>query len=170
MTGQGSSTLYEFVDELLSTKDQQISSQVSCMLGQHGDVILNAIRKRQRDLVKKWAIDLTGELLAGEGRKLAECLRPEKSQKTSSTLEEFSLDRIMADAELLAPNLCRLLRAVSDAERPAEDKTRKNRSLVCVCSFDLRYRVCVLKHLIRFSLLSFVCSHGCIVNVLVSFK
>lgn len=140
------------------------------MLGQHGDAILNAIQKRQPDLVRKWAIDLTGEILAEEGQKLAQYLRPEDGQKTSSTLEEFSLERIMADAETLAPNLCSLLRAVSDAERPTEDKTRKNRSLVRVFSFDLRYLVCILTVLIRFLSQSSVCLHRRVVNTLASFR
>jgi len=40
-------TLYGFVDELLNIRDQQLSSQVSNMLGQHGEAILNTIRAHQ---------------------------------------------------------------------------------------------------------------------------
>jgi len=67
-------TLYGFVDELLNICDQQLSSQVSNMLGQHGEAILNSIRARQPDLVKQWAVNISGELLTEEGRQLAKYL------------------------------------------------------------------------------------------------
>jgi hypothetical protein len=44
MTAAGYNSLYDFVDELLIIRDQQISSQVSKMLGQHGEAILNNFR------------------------------------------------------------------------------------------------------------------------------
>ena len=37
-------SLYDFVDELLNVCNQQLSSHVSRMLGQHGEEILNSIR------------------------------------------------------------------------------------------------------------------------------
>ena len=57
--------MYDFVDELLNVRDQQLSARVSRMLGQHGEAILNSIRARQPDLVEKWAADVSGEILAG---------------------------------------------------------------------------------------------------------
>ena len=69
ITAAGYETLYAFVDELLNVRDQQFSSRVSNMLGQHGEEILNSIRARQPDVVKQWAIGVSGEILA-EARKV----------------------------------------------------------------------------------------------------
>ena len=74
ITTAGYETLYGFVDELLNIRDQQLSSRVSNMLGQHGEAILNSIRARQPDLVNKWAVSISGELLAEEGCQLAKYL------------------------------------------------------------------------------------------------
>lgn len=132
ITGTGYTTLYEFIDELLTIRDQQISSRVSKMLGRHGNAIMNAIRSRQPDMVKEFALDLTGELLAEEGQKLAEFLRPSQGQTTSDVLEQFSLERIMSEAEVIAPSLCKMLRLVAISEGSQEkDTIRKDRSLVC---------------------------------------
>jgi hypothetical protein len=130
ITTAGYETLYGFVDELLNIRDQQLSSRVSNMLGQHGEAILNSIRARQPDLVKKWAVSISGELLAEEGRQLAKYLRPGENQTTSELLQQFSLERIMTEAEHIAPTLCQLLRQIAIKERPEEkDKVRKDRSL-----------------------------------------
>ena len=74
ITAAGYETLYGFVDKLLNICDQQLSSHVSNMLGQHGEAILNGIRARQPDLVKQWAVSISGELLAEEGRQLVKYL------------------------------------------------------------------------------------------------
>ena len=66
--------LYGFVDELLTIHDQQLSSHVSNMLGQHGEAILSSIRAHQPGLVKQWAVSISGKLLAEEGRQLAKYL------------------------------------------------------------------------------------------------
>lgn len=60
----------------------QLSATVSRMLGQHGQTIDN-IRARQPSLANKWAIEVMGELLAREGKKLAEYLRPAQDSEIS---------------------------------------------------------------------------------------
>jgi hypothetical protein len=43
ITAAGYEMLYRFVDKLLNIHDQQLSSRVSNMLGQHGEAILDSI-------------------------------------------------------------------------------------------------------------------------------
>ena len=101
------------------------------MLGQHGEAILNSIRARQPDMAEQWAVGVWGEILAQEGQRLAKFLQPCDDQMTSELLLRFSLERIMAEAEDIAPALCQLLRRIAIKEQPDEkEKLRKNRSLV----------------------------------------
>ena len=133
ITAAGYETLYAFVDELLNTRDQQISSRVSKMLGQHGDAILNNIRARQPDLTIQWAVNVSGEILAEEGQRLANYLRPAADRGMSDILQKFSLEKIMANTEHITPTLCNLLRQIATNSKPnARDNVRKDRSLVCI--------------------------------------
>jgi hypothetical protein len=47
----GYGSLFALMDKLLNLHDQQLSAQVSRMLGQHGEEILNSISVRQLNLV-----------------------------------------------------------------------------------------------------------------------
>lgn len=76
VSAAGYQSLFGFVDELLHIRDQQISSQVSRMLGRHCGEVLGSIRARQPSLVNEWALGISGEILAQEGELLAEYLRP----------------------------------------------------------------------------------------------
>jgi hypothetical protein len=137
MTAAGYNSLYDFVDELLTIRDQQISSRVSKMLGQHGEAILNNFCARQPDLVQQWALNVSGEILAEEGQQLADYLKPGETQTTSDLLQQFSLERIMSEAEKIAPTLCRLLREVSNiTQTKPKDTVRKDRSLVSLVIYN----------------------------------
>ncbi|KIM81869.1 hypothetical protein PILCRDRAFT_8519 [Piloderma croceum F 1598] len=94
-------TLYEFLDELVNTKDRATSSQVSQMLISKGGNLLESIHQRQPKMAHAWAAKTTGEILAHESSKLAEHLRPQQNRGVARVLEEFSLTRIMSDAEEL---------------------------------------------------------------------
>ena len=48
ITDVGYESLYDFVDKLLNSCDQQISACVLRMLGQHGEDILNSIHARNQ--------------------------------------------------------------------------------------------------------------------------
>ena len=76
VTSAGYQSLYDFVDELLNVCDQQLSSCISKMLGQHGEAILNSIQSCQPDMVKQWAIGISGEILPKEGQHLTKYLQP----------------------------------------------------------------------------------------------
>jgi hypothetical protein len=82
------------------------------MLGQHSEAILNNICARQPDLVTQWAVNISGEILAEEGQQLANYLHPASDQSTTNVLQKFSLERVMAEADHIAPTLCHLLHQV----------------------------------------------------------
>jgi hypothetical protein len=72
----GYQCLYDFVDKLLNVHDQQLSSHVSKMLGQHGKAILNSIQAHQSDVAEHWAVGISGEILLEEGQRLMKFLQP----------------------------------------------------------------------------------------------
>ncbi|KAJ7224579.1 hypothetical protein GGX14DRAFT_351550 [Mycena pura] len=121
----GYKTLHEFLADLLATKDQHQSSQVSQTLINHGDELLDLIRARQPELVSQWISKVAAEILKEEGAKLAQLFRPPQGQGVSKTLENFSLEQILADTEYLAPTLCVLLRSL--AREGADTDTRKEK-------------------------------------------
>ena len=124
-------TLYEFLDELMNTRDRATSSQVSQMLIAKGGDLLESIRRRQPKVVHTWAAKTTAEVLARESSRLAEHLRPQQNCGVTNVLLQFSLERIMSDAEKLAPTLCELLRSVGTSV-VLPDADRKDRDLVYI--------------------------------------
>jgi len=65
----GYQSLYDFIDELLNVRDQQLSAWVSRMLGQHGEAILNSIRAASL-ILQTMGCGCFGEILAEEGHQL----------------------------------------------------------------------------------------------------
>ena len=122
----GYGTLYEFLDALVNTKDCAISSQVSKMLISKGDLLLGSLQKRSPEVVNNWATQATGEILAREGAKLAQHLRPQQGIPLGDVLSVFSLEWILSDAEMIAPHLCKHLCefATSDTKPSGECKNR----------------------------------------------
>jgi hypothetical protein len=104
----GYGSLAEFLIELMATKDWAQLSQVSQMLIKHRERVLDHIRERQPAIMNAWAVRVSGEALAKEGKKLAEYLHPAQGQEVSEVLANFSLERILVDAEKMAPNFCML--------------------------------------------------------------
>ncbi|KAJ7809227.1 hypothetical protein B0H14DRAFT_2608207 [Mycena olivaceomarginata] len=82
----GYGSLYGLLDDLVTTKDQNHSSQVSQMLISHGDELLDSIRSRQPDVVSQWISKVAGNILAEEGAKLAQHLRPPHGQSVLATV------------------------------------------------------------------------------------
>jgi len=60
----------------------------------------------QPELTIQRAVNLLGEILTKEGQSLANYLRPAADW---AMLQEFSLEKIMADGECITPTLCNLL-------------------------------------------------------------
>jgi hypothetical protein len=125
----GYPSFYSFLHEFISTKDRAQSSQFSRILFMHGSELLDSIWKRQPSMTDAWVMKTTGEILAEEGQRLAELLRPPQGQPITHTLETFSLDHVVATAAEIALTLCNALRCVSSTETQHE-KERKNKDLV----------------------------------------
>ncbi|KAJ6514380.1 hypothetical protein C8R47DRAFT_1282359 [Mycena vitilis] len=130
----GYRTLHEFLADLLAAKDAHQSSQVSQTLINHGDELLDLIRRRQPDLVSQWVSRVAADILKEEGATLAQILRPPQGQGVSTTLESFSLAQILADAEYHAPTLCMLLRSLAREEADEEPGKQKRRDVDLVLS------------------------------------
>jgi hypothetical protein len=101
------------------------------MLITMGSDLLESIRQRQPEMAHAWATKTTAEILARESIKLAANLRPQQNCGVTDVLQQFSLQRIMRDAEELAPTLCELLRAIGMPET-VPTAERKDRDLVHV--------------------------------------
>jgi hypothetical protein len=109
--GVGYPTLYTFLQVLLTTKDQYRSSQVSRMLSQHGNSILDSICRCRPKVANDWAISTVHQLVATEGERLAQQFKPDPQQPVLEILN-FSMTKFLAQAELLAPSTCQLLRQI----------------------------------------------------------
>jgi hypothetical protein len=139
MTDCGFGSLHGYLHRLMTTKAQHASSQASKLLINEGKGLLNDMRNKQPGVVNGWAAAATGEILADEGLKLASYLRPQQGRPLTDAMSEFSLERILADAELLAPTLCSLLRdfATNGAVSPAAE--RRDNDLVSTHTSLLKY-------------------------------
>jgi hypothetical protein len=139
MTDCGFGSLRGYLHRLMTTKAQHASSQASKLLINKGKGLLNDMRNKQPGVVNGWAAAATGEILADEGLKLASYLRPQQGRPLTDIMGEFSLERILTDAEMLAPTLCSLLRdfATNGAVSPAAE--RKDNDLVSTLSSSLNY-------------------------------
>ena len=103
-------SLYAFVNELLNIQYQQLSTQVSRMLGCHREAILNSICDCQPNLTNTWTINISGEILAQESKNLLITCGHLKA--VSEVLKKFSLERILSKAEHIPPMLCQILHLV----------------------------------------------------------
>jgi hypothetical protein len=139
MTDCGFGSLHGYLHRLMTTKAQHASSQASKLLINKGQSLLNDMRNKQPGVVNGWAAAATGEILANEGLKLASYLRPRQGRPLTDIMSEFSLERILTDAEMLAPTLCGLLRdfATNGAVSPAAE--RRDNNLVSSPSCLLNY-------------------------------
>jgi hypothetical protein len=73
---------------------------------------------------------VAGEILAEEGAKLAQHLRPPQGQSVSKTLDNFFLERVLADAEFYAPTLCYLFKLLAHGGESVPEGGRKDKTLV----------------------------------------
>lgn len=138
----GYGSLFEFMDELFTTRDRQQSSQVSQMLIAHGSEILDSIRTRQPQVANNWISQCSGEMIAIEGKRLADYLRPTQGQKVSSILESFSLERILKNAETIAPTFCNALSHVARGHINHKTETRGQKDKDLASILFLKLSIC----------------------------
>ncbi|KAG1882050.1 hypothetical protein C8R48DRAFT_667742 [Suillus tomentosus] len=118
----------ELQSEVNAKANQQQSARVSRMLGAHGGEILALMHQRCPDVMRVWAVNSVSDMVAREGKVLAEFLRPSHGEDVSEILGRWSLDRIQTRAQDIAPTLCKLLEQGGFNE--SLTSTRRNHGLV----------------------------------------
>ena len=104
------------------------------MLRHHREAILNSIHAHQPNLANTWAVNVCGEILAQEGKKLANYLYPSKGTLVSDVLENFTLERILSEAEQIASMLCQILCLVSTSPKSdgTDNEIHLDGNLICL--------------------------------------
>ncbi|KAJ7706671.1 hypothetical protein B0H17DRAFT_1287236 [Mycena rosella] len=105
----GCSSTYGFFEDFFASTDREISRQASRLMGEHGTDLLDLLHAKRPDVVEKWALRVSLPVIAAEGEKLSTLLRPDHTQSFTSRLETWSVDKMLAEAMIAAPNLCELL-------------------------------------------------------------
>ncbi|KAJ6610952.1 hypothetical protein B0H10DRAFT_2165950 [Mycena sp. CBHHK59/15] len=105
----GCKSTYQFFEEFFGSTDRDISKHASRLLHDHGTDLLDLLHVKQPELVEKWALKVSLPVIAAEGTKLSDLLRPDSTKDFSSRLETWSLDKMLSEATIAAPNLCELL-------------------------------------------------------------
>lgn len=123
----GYKTLNDFITDLLQTRDQHLSSQVTKLVERHGLAYLESMRARCPEQITKWAIEITVETVASEGSKLTQLMCP-SSGSVSDRIKSWSLPKVMSEAKEVAPTIYRLLQATGECEK--QGNIRRDRDLV----------------------------------------
>ncbi|KAJ7075015.1 hypothetical protein B0H15DRAFT_792379 [Mycena belliarum] len=105
----GCTSTYQFFEDFFASTDREISRQASRLLSNHGTDLLDLMRAKRPEVVERWALKTSLPVIAAEGKKLAELLRPDTTQTYTSRLETWSMEKMVAEAAIAAPNLCELL-------------------------------------------------------------
>ncbi|KAJ7195840.1 hypothetical protein GGX14DRAFT_320515, partial [Mycena pura] len=105
----GCGTVYCFFEDFFASTDRETSRQASKLMNDHGEALLDLLYAKRPDVVTKWALKTSFPVIAAEGKKLAAVLRPDRTQSFTSRLETWSLDELLAEATIAAPNLCEML-------------------------------------------------------------
>jgi hypothetical protein len=105
----GCKTTFQFFEEFFASTDPEISKHASHLVHDHGTELLDLLHQKQPALVEKSALKVSLPVIAAEGEALADLLRLETTREFTSRLETWSLDKMLAEAMIAAPNLCELL-------------------------------------------------------------
>jgi hypothetical protein len=125
--GLGYTTLFEFLHNIYTTKDQYMSSQVSQMVGHHVHELLNFIKERDgTGKTAEWIKESFGRILEEEVEEVTKLLRPQRGGDVSNVLEMFSLSNILTATKLVAPNLRELVSDLLGYEEGEVSKQKKD--------------------------------------------
>ncbi|KII90070.1 hypothetical protein PLICRDRAFT_108798 [Plicaturopsis crispa FD-325 SS-3] len=105
----GCDTTFQFFSDFFTASDQHVSRQSSRLVLDHGVELIELMRKKQPDIVMKWALKVSVEEIAKEGKRLTDAMRPSQQAKLTARLEDWNLETLLAKASAAAPNLCDLL-------------------------------------------------------------
>ncbi|TDL15504.1 hypothetical protein BD410DRAFT_684999, partial [Rickenella mellea] len=120
----GFSSLSDFLDRLLSSKDQQTAALVSRYISNSGRELLEHIQRRQPTLVGEWTLEQLVNTLQHEGESLKLLLSRDQRTTITSLLEGFSMKELMEEIEVVAPTLLSVLQGVAMPGETA-DEARK---------------------------------------------
>jgi len=126
----GYKTLGEYMNDLLSTRDRQLSSKVSQTLLVHGNTILGNISHRQPQLVDNYSFSRVEDVLVREAQAVVALMQP-SGLDLASRLQQFSLEQALYQSSLTAPNLHRLL-CLLVGHLDGAETTRKKKDVVSV--------------------------------------
>ncbi|KAJ7798023.1 hypothetical protein B0H14DRAFT_3546309 [Mycena olivaceomarginata] len=101
----GCKTTYQFFEEFFLSTDCEISKQATHLVHDHGTELLDLLHKKRPAIVERWALQVSLPVIATEGQSLVNLLRPDLTKEFSSRLETWSLDRMLSEATIAAPNL-----------------------------------------------------------------
>jgi len=102
-------SLFDIFEDFLVTKDRAKSSQVSRMLLNRGDRLLELIKKRQPAIFEHNVILGIRQRIAAETASLADAFRLIQGASVIGTVSDFSLATIPKKASTIAPTLCDFL-------------------------------------------------------------
>ncbi|KAJ7450876.1 hypothetical protein FB451DRAFT_1146240 [Mycena latifolia] len=105
----GCTSTYQFFEDFFASTNREISRQASRLLSDHGSDLLDLMHAKRPDVVERWALKTSLPVIAAEGKKLTDLLRPDAAQTYTSRLKTWSLEKMIAEATIAAPNLCELL-------------------------------------------------------------
>ncbi|KAF9537135.1 hypothetical protein CPC08DRAFT_552826 [Agrocybe pediades] len=104
--------LHEFVHEVLTSQDQQHSSQATKFLKSHGQTLLEDIQLRVPSLVNDFAISTCRQLVSVESEDLVSTFQPRYGATIREMLESFSVKGFLQEAESIAPTATNILKQI----------------------------------------------------------
>ncbi|TEB27829.1 hypothetical protein FA13DRAFT_1877613 [Coprinellus micaceus] len=132
---RGHETLFKFLKSLYTTRDQQLSGQVSKMVGHHAEELLEFIQARDSTAkTADWVKENFAKVLASEMDGVTQLLRPQRNGEVSVVLDEFSLEKLLENTEGIAPNLRQLVSDLLGYEQDQVTKKKKDVVLAAVLS------------------------------------
>ncbi|TEB26220.1 hypothetical protein FA13DRAFT_1795848 [Coprinellus micaceus] len=124
---RGHETLFKFLKSLYTTRDQQLSGQVSKMVGHHAEELLEFIQARDSTAkTADWVKENFAKVLASEMDGVTQLLRPQRNGEVSVVLDEFSLEKLLENTEGIAPNLRQLVSDLLGYEQDQVTKKKKD--------------------------------------------
>ena len=130
--GAGFQSLHEYLHTLFNTRDPILSAQVSQMLSYHGSELLDSIHACHPDMAVDWALSTSTTRIEAEWKVLVREFQPGQGASVTDILMRFSLQRVLAQTEVLTPTLYDLLQWVSGSHESTS--IHKDRNLVSSCS------------------------------------
>ncbi|KAG6914065.1 hypothetical protein DXG01_002687 [Tephrocybe rancida] len=126
--GLGFDTMHQMFHEVLTTRHPVRASQVSKMILNHGTDILDTVRDIQPGVAHDWMLSGTAQLVDAEMDLLVDLFCPTQGTHIEDVLNGFSMQKVLQDAQNLAPSLMTVLQQAANVTR--EYKSNKDPDLI----------------------------------------